>query len=181
MTRAASQAPHTHTCCLSCSLALSSLNKHTEAVAYYRKALELDPDNETYKSNLKVAELRLREAPSPVSPLGTSHGDRVVGQTLLRRGVEGWACPVWEEGRGGGQHVFNGVFLYGKKFIFTDPQEEEGACPGKPSGSWGTEPVVWIPQKEQAGGRVRSGFASLNDPWALGQGLPGVMRAGTGP
>lgn len=94
MTRAASQAPPTHTCCLSCSLALSSLNKHTEAVAYYRKALELDPDNETYKSNLKVAELRLREAPSPVSPLGTSHGDRVVGQTLLRHGVEGWACPV---------------------------------------------------------------------------------------
>lgn len=56
--------------------------------------MELDPDNETYKSNLKVAELRLREAPSPVSPLGTSHGDRVVGQTLLRHGVEGWACPV---------------------------------------------------------------------------------------
>lgn len=53
------------------SLALSSLNKHAEAVAYYKKALELDPDNETYKSNLKIAELKLREAPSPVSPLGT--------------------------------------------------------------------------------------------------------------
>ncbi|KAB1259146.1 Small glutamine-rich tetratricopeptide repeat-containing protein alpha [Camelus dromedarius] len=51
-------------------LALSSLNKHTEAVAYYRKALELDPDNETYKSNLKVAELRLREAPSPTGGVG---------------------------------------------------------------------------------------------------------------
>ncbi|XP_005209062.1 small glutamine-rich tetratricopeptide repeat-containing protein alpha isoform X2 [Bos indicus] len=53
------------------SLALSSLNKHTEAVAYYRKALELDPDNETYKSNLKVAELRLREAPSPTGGVGS--------------------------------------------------------------------------------------------------------------
>uniref|UniRef100_A0A8W4F7X7 Small glutamine-rich tetratricopeptide repeat-containing protein alpha n=1 Tax=Sus scrofa TaxID=9823 RepID=A0A8W4F7X7_PIG len=52
-------------------LALSSLNKHTEAVAYYRKALELDPDNETYKSNLKVAELRLREAPSPTGGVGS--------------------------------------------------------------------------------------------------------------
>lgn len=49
------------------SLALSSLNKHAEAVAYYKKALELDPDNDTYKSNLKIAELKLREAPSPVS------------------------------------------------------------------------------------------------------------------
>lgn len=49
------------------SLALSSLSKHTEAVVYYKKALELDPDNETYKSNLRIAELKLREAPSPVS------------------------------------------------------------------------------------------------------------------
>lgn len=49
------------------SLALSSLNKHAEAVAYYKKALELDPGNDTYKSNLKIAELKLREAPSPVS------------------------------------------------------------------------------------------------------------------
>lgn len=46
------------------------MNKHTKAVAYYRKALELDPDNETYKSNLKIAEVKLREAPSPVSHPG---------------------------------------------------------------------------------------------------------------
>lgn len=52
---------------LSRSLALSSLDKHSEAVAYYRRALELDPGNETYKSNLKIAELKLRETPSPVS------------------------------------------------------------------------------------------------------------------
>lgn len=57
-----------HLSCLAPSLALSSLNKHAEAVAYYKKALELDPDNDTYKSNLKIAELKLREAPSPVSP-----------------------------------------------------------------------------------------------------------------
>lgn len=48
-------------------------------MAYYRKALELDPDNETYKSNLKVAELRLREAPSPVSPLGQRLGAGQLG------------------------------------------------------------------------------------------------------
>lgn len=52
-------------------LALSSLNKHVEAVAYYKKALELDPDNETYKSNLKIAELKLREAPSPTGGVGS--------------------------------------------------------------------------------------------------------------
>nr|XP_023397019.1 small glutamine-rich tetratricopeptide repeat-containing protein alpha isoform X2 [Loxodonta africana] len=47
------------------------LQKHSEAVAYYKKALELDPDNETYKSNLKIAELKLREAPSPTGGVGT--------------------------------------------------------------------------------------------------------------
>lgn len=48
------------------SLALASLNKHTEAVGYYKKALELDPENDTYKSNLKIAEQKM-ETPSPVS------------------------------------------------------------------------------------------------------------------
>lgn len=71
--RAASRALPTR-CRLSRSLALSSLNKHTEAVAYYKKALELDPDNETYKSNLKIAELKLRETPSPVSGPGKGAG-----------------------------------------------------------------------------------------------------------
>lgn len=66
-------------CRISRSLALSSLNKHTEAVAYYKKALELDPDNETYKSNLKIAELKLRETPSPVSsPRKGAGGSREV-------------------------------------------------------------------------------------------------------
>lgn len=52
-------------CCFIERLALASLNKHTEAVSYYKKALELDPDNETYKSNLKIAEQKM-ETPSPV-------------------------------------------------------------------------------------------------------------------
>lgn len=52
--------------CVAGRLALSSLSKHTEAVEYYKKALELDPDNDTYKSNLKIAEQKMRETPSPV-------------------------------------------------------------------------------------------------------------------
>nr|XP_033812067.1 small glutamine-rich tetratricopeptide repeat-containing protein alpha isoform X1 [Geotrypetes seraphini]XP_033812068.1 small glutamine-rich tetratricopeptide repeat-containing protein alpha isoform X1 [Geotrypetes seraphini]XP_033812069.1 small glutamine-rich tetratricopeptide repeat-containing protein alpha isoform X1 [Geotrypetes seraphini]XP_033812070.1 small glutamine-rich tetratricopeptide repeat-containing protein alpha isoform X1 [Geotrypetes seraphini] len=51
-------------------LALSSLNKHREAVVYYQKALTLDPDNETYKSNLKIAEQKMRETPSPTGGAG---------------------------------------------------------------------------------------------------------------
>lgn len=49
-------------------LALASLNKYSEAVSYYKKALELDPDNDTYKANLQIAEQKMKEAqPSPVS------------------------------------------------------------------------------------------------------------------
>lgn len=53
-------------CSLTARLALASLNKHTEAVSYYKKALELDPENDTYKSNLKIAEQKMKETPSPV-------------------------------------------------------------------------------------------------------------------
>lgn len=53
------------------SLALASLNKHTEAASYYKKALELDPDNDTYKTNLKIAEEKM-ETSSPVRPVESS-------------------------------------------------------------------------------------------------------------
>lgn len=51
-------------------MALASLNKHTEAAGYYKKALELDPDNDTYKTNLKIAEEKM-ETSSPVRPVET--------------------------------------------------------------------------------------------------------------
>ena len=41
-------------------LANSSLEKHKEAVDNFKKALELEPDNESYKSNLQIAEDKVR-------------------------------------------------------------------------------------------------------------------------
>ena len=32
------------------------MEKHREAVENFKKALELEPDNESYKSNLQIAE-----------------------------------------------------------------------------------------------------------------------------
>lgn len=49
------------------SLALTAMNKYPEAVSYFKKALVLDPENDTYKSNLKIAEQKQKEATSPVS------------------------------------------------------------------------------------------------------------------
>lgn len=48
-------------------LILTLLNKFEEAVTSYQKALDLDPENDSYKSNLKIAEQKLREVSSPVS------------------------------------------------------------------------------------------------------------------
>uniref|UniRef100_A0A8D3AK17 Small glutamine-rich tetratricopeptide repeat-containing protein beta n=1 Tax=Scophthalmus maximus TaxID=52904 RepID=A0A8D3AK17_SCOMX len=48
-------------------LALTAMNKYPEAISYFKKALVLDPDNDTYKSNLKIAEQKQKEATSPVA------------------------------------------------------------------------------------------------------------------
>ncbi|KAM8961312.1 small glutamine-rich tetratricopeptide repeat-containing protein beta isoform 3-T3 [Pelodytes ibericus] len=47
--------------------ALAAMNKYKEAISSYQKALDLDPDNESYKSYLKIAEQKLRQVPSPTS------------------------------------------------------------------------------------------------------------------
>ncbi|XP_069605614.1 small glutamine-rich tetratricopeptide repeat-containing protein beta [Ranitomeya imitator] len=47
--------------------ALAAMNKYKEAISSYHKALDLDPENESYKSYLKIAELKLRQVPSPTS------------------------------------------------------------------------------------------------------------------
>lgn len=43
------------------------MSKYPEAISYFKKALVLDPENDTYKSNLKIAEQKHKEATSPVS------------------------------------------------------------------------------------------------------------------
>lgn len=43
-------------------LAYSSMNKHKEARDAYKKALEMEPDNESYKSNLQLAEEQLAQS-----------------------------------------------------------------------------------------------------------------------
>ncbi|KAI2660064.1 Small glutamine-rich tetratricopeptide repeat-containing protein beta [Labeo rohita] len=49
------------------SLALTSMSKYPEAISYFNKALVLDPENDTYKSNLKIAEQKQKEASSPTA------------------------------------------------------------------------------------------------------------------
>ena len=49
-------------------LAHSSLNKHKEAVDNFKKALELEPDNDSYKSNLQIAEDKVSSGVSVGGP-----------------------------------------------------------------------------------------------------------------
>merc|ERR1712203_1186281 len=46
-------------------LAHSSLEKHREAVENFKKALELEPDNDSYKSNLQIAEDKVKSGVAP--------------------------------------------------------------------------------------------------------------------
>ncbi len=46
-------------------LAYSSVEKHKEAVDCFKKAIEIEPENESYRSNLKLAEDRLQSIGSP--------------------------------------------------------------------------------------------------------------------
>ncbi len=46
-------------------LAYSCVDKHREAIDCFKKAIELEPDNESYKTNLKLAEDKLSSAGSP--------------------------------------------------------------------------------------------------------------------
>lgn len=113
-------------------------------MAYYRKALELDPDNETYKSNLKVAELRLREAPSPVSPLGTGRGGRAArGRGLGLTRVGGTSLVP------GARHLFiTGSCREGRGLSSQSPRKREGV------GHMGKPQLV---RRQRAGGCVGLG------------------------
>ena len=48
----------------------SSLEKHREAVENFKKALELEPDNESYKSNLQIAEDKVKSGVAPGGGMG---------------------------------------------------------------------------------------------------------------
>ncbi|XP_028834668.1 small glutamine-rich tetratricopeptide repeat-containing protein beta isoform X1 [Denticeps clupeoides] len=48
-------------------LALTAMSKYADAISYFKKALVLDPENDTFKSNLKIAEQKQKEASSQVS------------------------------------------------------------------------------------------------------------------
>ncbi|NP_001086162.1 small glutamine rich tetratricopeptide repeat co-chaperone beta L homeolog [Xenopus laevis] len=47
--------------------ALVAMSRYKEAFESYQKALDLDPENESYRMNLKLAEQKLRQIPSPIS------------------------------------------------------------------------------------------------------------------
>lgn len=49
------------------------MNKFEEAVTSYQKALDLDPENHSNKSNLRIVEQKLREVCSPTGT-GLSFG-----------------------------------------------------------------------------------------------------------
>ena len=56
--------------CLTIPFFPSSLEKHREAVENFKKALELEPDNDSYKSNLQIAEDKVKSGVAPSGGMG---------------------------------------------------------------------------------------------------------------
>lgn len=48
-------------------IAYTALNDHESAMECYRKALDLDPTNQSYQNNLEIAEQKLKEEAARVS------------------------------------------------------------------------------------------------------------------
>jgi len=46
-------------------LAYSNMEKHKEAVDCFKKAIQIEPENESYKANLNLAQDRLASVGSP--------------------------------------------------------------------------------------------------------------------
>ena len=55
-------------------LAYASLNQHAEAVSCYKKAVQLEPDNESYQSNLLIAEEKLKSTGTAASGMAGMAG-----------------------------------------------------------------------------------------------------------
>lgn len=51
-------------------LAYASLNDHAKAKQFYEKAIELDPHNESFRNNLRIAEEKAQEAQNS-NPFGS--------------------------------------------------------------------------------------------------------------
>lgn len=77
------------------SLALTAMSKYPDAISYFKKALVLDPENDTYKSNLKIAEQKHKEATSPVSQrvrtLTLAQHEPLMGSPFVHRLLRDWA------------------------------------------------------------------------------------------
>ena len=76
------------------SLAHASLNQHGDAVRCYERAVQLEPENESYQSNLQIAEEKLKQTGAAERLPGMGPGMGIpgldVGAMLNNPGVFGY-------------------------------------------------------------------------------------------
>lgn len=68
-------------------VALSCQNRYAQAVEAYKKALEIDPENESYNQNLSIAEDKLKEAEAafPNNPVSIFWIESIEVDSTVRR------------------------------------------------------------------------------------------------
>lgn len=71
------------------SLALSCQNRYEQAVDAYKRALELDPNQESYKNNLKIAQEKVKELENAARNAFSA------GAAAGAGGVSDYLSPIW--------------------------------------------------------------------------------------
>uniref|UniRef100_A0A3Q2PZG2 Small glutamine rich tetratricopeptide repeat co-chaperone beta n=1 Tax=Fundulus heteroclitus TaxID=8078 RepID=A0A3Q2PZG2_FUNHE len=91
-------------------LALTAMTKYPEAISYFKKALVLDPENDTYKSNLKIAEQKHKEASSPAASVMQNQQVQQLMSGMMSNAVRGPAAGV------GGMSDISSLIEAGQQF-----------------------------------------------------------------
>ncbi len=83
-------------CVCVCRIAYTALNDHEGARECYRKALELDPDNQSYQNNLEIAETKLKEAAVGVSSAPAEAINVINSKLLIQCDIQQWPTHIFQ-------------------------------------------------------------------------------------
>lgn len=104
-------------------LAYASLNDHIKAKQFYEKAIELDPHNESFRNNLRIAEEKARESQNQ-NPFSNLLGNMNLDSIMQNPAVMSFAQRMMS-GEAGGSNLFSSMMnSFGEQSNLSGNQNE---------------------------------------------------------
>lgn len=143
-------------------LAYASLNDHYRARDCYKKAVELDPNNESYVNNLSIAEEKVSELErqDPLSALAGGLGNFDIGSVLQNPALMQMASQVMADPAM--QNIMSNIM---------------GGVTSPPTGA-SSAPSSDTPTSAASNGASSGGLPNLANLAGGAGGLDGLLRAG---